>query len=124
MNISKLNYTLIVMSVLVSVVGQMTFKFAARAVVYNRGDTWFAFLEQNIAPLSVVVLALGLYVLSTVAWVVALRSVSVSIAFTFYSLAFVLVPIGGFLLFKEQMPRFYWPGIVLIISGVLLINRT
>lgn len=123
MNISKINYVFIIMSVLVSAAGQLTFKFAARAVVYNPGESWLAILQQNITPITTVVLALMLYMLSTVTWVVALRSVSISIAFMFYSLAFVIVPVGGFLLFGEKIPRFYWPGVALIIGGVLLINR-
>jgi undecaprenyl phosphate-alpha-L-ara4N flippase subunit ArnE len=124
MNISKLNYVFLVVSVLVSVVGQMSFKFAARAAVYNRGDSWLTILQQNAVPISVVALALALYMLGTAVWVMALRSVSVSIAFTFYSLAFVLVPVGGVLLFGEHMPRFYWPGVALIVGGVLVITRT
>ena len=67
-------------------------------------------------------LALFLYLQSTLAWVHALRTVPLSVAFMFNSLAFVIVPVAGFLLFGEQVPRFFLLGIALIVTGIVLVS--
>jgi multidrug transporter EmrE-like cation transporter len=41
----------------------------------------------------------------------------------FNSLAFVLVPLAGFLMFGEQMPRYFILGLVMIIGGIYFISR-
>ena len=116
------NYILIVGAVIVIAIGQITFKFAAQSLRILPSQPPLALLRDNALPLLLVALALLLYLLSTVAWVHALRSVPLSVAFIFNSLAFVIVPLAGFLLFGEQVPRFFLLGLLFIVSGILLIS--
>ncbi|RAI42490.1 hypothetical protein CH341_19280 [Rhodoplanes roseus] len=74
------------------------------------------------SPILLVTLALALYLMATIAWVQALRSVPLSVAFMFNSLAFVLVPVAGFVVFGEPIPRFFLLGLALIIGGILLVT--
>jgi multidrug transporter EmrE-like cation transporter len=117
----NINYVFIVFAVVVIAIGQITFKFAARSLRFLPSQPPLALLRDNALPLSLVALALFLYLLSTLAWVQALRTVPLSIAFMFNALAFIVVPVAGFLLFGEPVPRFFLPGIVLIIAGIVLV---
>jgi multidrug transporter EmrE-like cation transporter len=117
----SINYVFIVFAVVVIAIGQITFKFAAGSLRFLPSQSPLALLRDNALPLSLVVLALFLYLLSTLAWVQALRTVPLSIAFMFNSLAFIIVPVAGFMLFGEPIPRFFLPGITLIIAGIVLV---
>ncbi len=119
----NMNYIFIVGAVIVIAVGQITFKYAALQLRIVPSQTYLAMLLENIWPLSHVAAALLLYLISTIAWVQALRTVPLSIAFMFNSLAFVLVPAAGFALFGEPVPRFFLPGLVLIVGGIILVSR-
>lgn len=117
------NYIYIIGAVTVIALGQILFKYAAQQLQIDAGQTYEQLLRDNIYPFGLVLLACTLYLISTVAWVQALRTVPLSIAFMFNSLAFVLVPAAGFLLFGEQMPKYFFPGLLMIICGILLVSR-
>lgn len=117
----NVNYIVIIGVVLVLAAGQITFKFAAQSIRILPSQTLFNLLRDNALPLSLVAVALLLYLLSAIAWVYALRTVPLSIAFMFNALAFVIVPAAGFLLFGEQIPRFFLPGLAFIVAGIILV---
>jgi len=119
----KMNYVFIIIAVFVIACGQIIFKYAAQSLRIKAGQSYIDLLLDNIFPIALVLLALALYVMSTVAWIHALRTTPLSIAFMFNSLAFILVPVGAFLLFGEQVPRFFLPGLMMIIGGIFLILR-
>jgi drug/metabolite transporter (DMT)-like permease len=118
----NVNYIVIIGVVLVLAAGQITFKFAAQSIRILPSQTLFNLLRDNALPLSLVAVALLLYLLSAIAWVYALRTVPLSIAFMFNALAFVIVPAAGFLLFGEQVPRFFLPGLLFIVGGIVLVS--
>ena len=120
----NINYVFIVGAVLVIALGQIIFKYAAGHLRIDALDeTYYELLLRNVFPLSLVLVALVLYLMSTLAWVYALKTVPLSVAFLFNSLAFVLVPLAGFVLFGEQMPRYFLPGVLLIFSGIFLVSQ-
>ena len=118
----NINYIFIIFAVFIIAVGQITFKFAAQSLRILPSQSLLALLRDNAWPFSLVALALFFYLLSTLAWVHALRTIPLSVAFMFNSLAFIIVPIAGFLLFGEQVPRFFLPGIALIVTGIVLVS--
>lgn len=118
----NINYIFIIFAVAVIAIGQITFKFAAQSLRILPSQSLLTLLRDNAWPFSLVALALFFYLLSTLAWVQALRTVPLSVAFMFNSLAFVIVPVAGFLLFGETVPRFFLPGIALIITGIALVS--
>jgi multidrug transporter EmrE-like cation transporter len=119
----NLNHVFIAAAVLVIAIGQVLFKYAAQQIRIVPSQSYLALLRENSFPISLVALVLVLYVISTIIWVQALRTVPLSVAFMFNSLAFVLVPAAGFALFGEPVPRFFLPGLALIIGGILLVSR-
>jgi drug/metabolite transporter (DMT)-like permease len=120
---AKLDLVLILFSVAVIGIGQIIFKFAAREMKIDFGQSTILIVKTNLFPLGLVLLTVTLYCISTLAWVYALRTVPLSVAYMFNSLAFVLVPLAGFLMFGEQMPRYFILGLVMIIGGIYFISR-
>ncbi len=118
----KSSYLLIIFAVIVIAFGQVAFKYAAQHIRIDQEDNLGGIIHQNALPFAAVMFALVMYMVSTLAWIVALRTTPLSIAFMFNSLSFVLVPIAGFCLFGEQAPRLFLPGLSLIIAGIVLVN--
>lgn len=96
--------------------GQILFKLAAsriqgRTVIEIAGQTSFLF------PFFV---ALFVYAVSTVLWVMALRDLPLSRAYMFMSLSFIIVPAISALLFKEQLTPGFLVGVALIAAGLVI----
>jgi multidrug transporter EmrE-like cation transporter len=119
----NLNYIFILCAVAVIAFGQVAFKYAALQLRVDAARSYYDLLRDNLLPIGLVLLALALYLISTVAWVQALRTVPLSVAFMFNSLAFVVVPTAAFLLFGEKMPAYFVPGLLMIVGGIFLITR-
>jgi drug/metabolite transporter (DMT)-like permease len=120
---SNTNFILVLGSVAIIVCGQIIFKYAARELHIDPLQGYAALVRSNLFPIGLLLLALILYLISTLAWVQALRTVPLSIAFMFNSIAFIFVPIASFLLFQEQTPRFFILGAAMIVAGIVLISR-
>jgi drug/metabolite transporter (DMT)-like permease len=116
-------YLLIIAAVLVITAGQVLFKYAAMHVRTGAYQTYAELISNNTHPIGVVLIACMLYALSTVAWVQALRTVPLSVAFMFNSLAFALVPLAGIFLFNEHLPRYFLPGLLMILGGLFMVSR-
>lgn len=114
-------YLVLLCCVLVIVVGQVLFKVAADSLRLDGALSVTSNVQNNLKPLMLTMLALVLYFASTLAWVLSLRSVPLSLAFMFNAISFALVPLAGFLVFGEAVPRFFWLGSLLIIAGLALI---
>ena len=117
----KAVYLVLLACVLVIVAGQVLFKIAALGLRVDGALPLSVNLQNNLKPALVVMLALVLYFASTCAWVLALRSVPLSVAFMFNAISFALVPAAGFLVFGESVPRFFWLGSLCIAVGLALI---
>ncbi len=115
-------YAVLIFCVLVIVAGQFLFKIAAMHLRFTGEDSIVQTFLNNSRPILFILIALFLYVVSTVLWVFALRIVPLSTAYMFNALAFILVPLGGFLLFGEPMPRLFIAGSFFIGFGLFLIS--
>ncbi len=120
MNVTS--YALALFSVIVIAIGQVIFKYSALRFTFTSGQSIPDWVQQNFAPLAAVCGALSLYMVSTVAWITALRTIPLSVAFMFNALAFAFIPVVSMLFFNEQLPRFLIPGLGLIAAGIYLIT--
>jgi drug/metabolite transporter (DMT)-like permease len=59
-------------------------------------------------------------VLAAVFWILALGQLSVSIAYPFMALAFLIVPLGALLFLHEEISTIQWLGYSIIIVGVVI----
>jgi multidrug transporter EmrE-like cation transporter len=115
-------YALALFSVTVIAIGQSIFKYSALRFTFTAGQTIIEWVRDNVAPLIAVIGALSLYMISTVAWITALRTIPLSVAFMFNALAFAFIPVVSMLFFNEQLPRFLLPGLASIAFGIYLIT--
>lgn len=71
-----------------------------------------------------VLLGLGLYVLSSISWLMVLSRVPLSFAYPLAALGYVLaIALSAFAL-KEHVPAVRWLGALLIVVGVVFISRS
>lgn len=93
--------------------GQLLFKAGANQLAL--GNSLFSLRVLGwLAP------ALALYATTTLAWVWLLKSTELGKIYPVMALAFVLVPLGSYLLFGESFSPRYFAGVALIIAGLLL----
>jgi drug/metabolite transporter (DMT)-like permease len=94
-------------------VGQVLFKLLANMLHSGR-------------PIgSVNVLATGaaagvIYAGSTIAWIWLLQFIEISKVYPYFALAFIIVPIAGYLIFGEVISTKYMIGVALISAGIVL----
>lgn len=100
------------------VAGQMLFKLASQSI-QNNGTSKDLILSIMINPM--LWTAGFLYLALSVYWVWLLSFIPLSKAYPFQALAFILVPVAGFLLFSEPINSRLVLGIVVISAGVLLV---
>jgi small multidrug resistance pump len=106
-------YTSLAAAILLSVAGQVALKSAA-----DRSATVIA---QFLNPLTII--GLAIYLLSAFCYILALRKIPVSIALPSVAASYALIAVIAHLLWNEPLG---WPqiaGILLISSGVLMINQ-
>jgi drug/metabolite transporter (DMT)-like permease len=97
-------------------IGQLLFKLAAGAV--EAAGTFFA-----PRPLLYLAGAMLLYGATSIAWVRLLQGVALGRVYPVMALAFVLVPLGSWLMFGERFEPRYFAGVALIVAGIVLTLR-
>jgi len=97
--------------------GQLLFKIAATRL---RGP----YLTGDPAGLAVLALALVIYGLATIAWILVLREAPLTRVYPLMALAFVLVPLGSRFFLGESLAPQYWAGVALLAAGLVLIGRS
>ena len=109
----SLSYLALAASIMIGVGGQVCLKLGAA----NAGAVGEQFLRwQTISGLL-------LYLVSGIVYVVAVRTIPVSIAFPSVSLSYVLMAGIDYFWFKEALGLAQLAGIALIIGGVTLLNH-
>ncbi len=68
--------------------------------------------------------ALAFYASATVLWVWLLSRYPLALAYPIAVLAVVFTPLIDKFFFHQHLPSTYWPGLVLIIGGVIVIVRS
>jgi multidrug transporter EmrE-like cation transporter len=61
-----------------------------------------------------------LYVISTILWLLALSKTTLSFAYPFTALTFILVMLSSRMVFLESIPPLRYLGIGLIVAGILV----
>jgi undecaprenyl phosphate-alpha-L-ara4N flippase subunit ArnE len=91
--------------------GQMMFKqgAAGRTAALEFVNPWLAG-------------GLTLYMMSTVLWIGALAKAPITAVYPYTALTFVIVYVGGSVLFGEAVPLRALSGVGLVLGGLLLIN--
>lgn len=115
----------LLLSVSLSAIGQILMKLGMsnagirEAIARDSGAA-----VMQIATSVPVVAGLTAYGLSTMVWLYVLAQVDVSLAYPFVALGFVLVVLLSSVLLGEQVPPVRIAGLLLIVSGVVLVSRS
>ena len=120
---SILNFLIIVIGVSLNAAGQLFLKSGANIIGPITADSS---LETTlIASLNThIILGLLCYVLSVLAWIVALTRVDVSIAYPMLSLGYVIVTIAAWFLFNEPISTIKILALSIIIFGIVLLSNS
>ncbi|MCH9673056.1 MAG: EamA family transporter [Gammaproteobacteria bacterium] len=102
--------------VVVVAAGQVLFK----SVGLRLGSKGFEALLTDYVAASLMLLALTLYGISTLGWVLALRQVPLSTAYLFMSLSFLIVPALASVFLGETISTKTFLGGGLIVAGILV----
>lgn len=98
-------------------VGQILFKISSEKL--DQANL-AGFIRLSLDP--VFILAVGIYAAATFLWVFVLRSVPLSIAYSFMAITYLAVPLLSAQFLGEVLNMRSYLGAALIIGGVLVIN--
>ena len=65
-----------------------------------------------------------LYLTGTTLWVFAVAHKEISFLYPITALTYVIVAVGGKLMFHESVSALHWLGIVVVVSGIALMQRS
>ena len=108
-----LSYLSLAVAILLGIVGQIVLKGAAVGAP--------SVLAQLMAPATIG--GLAIYAAASIAYVVALNKIPVSIAFPSVAASYVIVAVIAHLLWNEPLGWPQWGGIALIGAGIVLIHQ-
>jgi small multidrug resistance pump len=106
---------MLITAILIGVVGQIFLKIGSLAMANLKPDSLSYFLNGNLW------FGLFLYGISTVFYIITLQKIPLSIAYPTISVSYIFVVILSSFIFKEKIAVPQILGILLIMSGVLLI---
>jgi len=117
---------LILVSVTLAAVAQITLKSGVNRVTDAQGGTLHlsgdALKALVLSPL--IVGGLVLFGLSAVVWLFALSRASLSFAYPFAALGYVLIVAFSILVLHETVPPLRWLGVACIVVGIVLVAQT
>lgn len=116
---------MIVASVVLSAVAQLTLKAGMNAVRADHGV-----VVADLASLRAVVTSplvwggLALFGLSALVWLGVLSRTSLSFAYPFAALTYVIIVLVDRFVLGEQVPGARWIGVAFIVAGILVVSQT
>jgi drug/metabolite transporter (DMT)-like permease len=123
----KMLITLILASVVLAGVAQLTLKTGVNRVTHSSGGGVLQLSGSSLKALfssPVVWVGLALFGLSAVVWLFALSRASLSFAYPFAALGYVIIVAFSMLVLHEKVPPLRWAGVALIVSGIILVAQT
>jgi drug/metabolite transporter (DMT)-like permease len=120
---SKTVFALILLSVVLSVIGQLSMKSGMQDI--GKVDLAQIFLSSKIAEVvlnPLVILGLIAYSFAAILWLAVLSKAELSYAYPMIAMGYIIASIVAWILFKENMTILRFLGIASIISGVYLIS--
>jgi drug/metabolite transporter (DMT)-like permease len=123
---TRVTLALILLSVALAAVAQLTLKYGMNKVGFIGGRHLDSPLETalRVAREPAVWGGLTLFALSAAFWLVVLSRESLSFAYPFASLTYVLILVFDFAILNEPLSALRWGGVGLIIAGLFLVSRT
>ncbi len=118
---------LILLSVTVAAVAQLTLKHGMNAVNDDLAPGKFGVDARSLGVLvrtPAIYAGLFLFGLSALVWLVVLSRASLSFAYPFAALTYVLILLFDLFILDETVPPLRWAGVAFIVAGIFLVSRT
>ena len=118
---------LILISVTLAAVAQMTLKAGMNHVNDTLAPQTFSFNGASLKALvqqPFVWGGLALFAVSAVVWLVVLSRASLSFAYPFASITYILILLFDHFVLDEAVPPLRWAGVAAIALGIFLVSRT
>ncbi len=110
----------LVISIVLGASGQLMFKAAARGLPAF-ADLGLLGLFTKMFTTPMILAGFACFFISSVLWIIALRSVPLSLAYPMVALSYVIIFLGSHFLFTEPLGWRLWTGALLIVCGIVLI---
>lgn len=116
---------LILVSVTLAAVAQLTLKYGMNQVTERSGVVGLSGTSiKAIAETPAVWAGLILFGLSAVVWLAVLSRASLSFAYPFAALTYILILVFDHFVLHEVVPPLRWAGVAFIAIGIFLVSRT
>ena len=117
---------LILVSVLLAASAQIVLKHGMNHVTHVLGRPFKLDAESLKAAGSTFWVWAGLFLfgLSAFVWLAVLSRASLSFAYPFASLSYVLILLADKFILQEQIPPLRWAGVFFIMTGIVLVAQT
>jgi drug/metabolite transporter (DMT)-like permease len=119
----RMTIGLILVSVTLAAIAQVTLKIGVNHVTDANGGqlTLTGDSLKQIAMTVLVWVGLGVFAISAVLWIFALSRTSLSFAYPFAALGYVIIVAASILFLGEHVPPLGWAGVACIVVGILLV---
>jgi drug/metabolite transporter (DMT)-like permease len=118
---------MILVSVALAAVAQLTLKAGMNRVTAELAPATFSLNGASLKALIVqpfVWAGLALFGVSALVWLVVLSRASLSFAYPFAAMTYVMILLFDHFVLDEQVPALRWGGVACIGLGIFLISRT
>lgn len=116
---------LILVSVTLAAVAQLTLKHGMNQVSGKAGPLQLTGASlRAVAATPAVWVGLVLFGISAVVWLAVLSRASLSFAYPFAALTYVLILLFDRLVLDQPVSALRWGGVALIVAGIVLVSRT
>lgn len=117
--------SLILVSVGLAAVAQLTLKHGMNQVKTKSGVLGLSGDSiRSVATTPAVWIGLVLFGLSALVWLAVLSRASLSFAYPFAAITYVLIVLFDRLVLHEDVGALRWSGVALIVAGIVLVSRT
>ena len=116
---------LILLSVMLAAVAQLTLKRGIDQVTAGSGELRLGWESvRDVATTPAVWAGLVLFGLSAIVWLAVLSRTSLSFAYPFASLTYVLILLADRFVLDQEVPGLRYAGVVFIVVGIVLVAQT
>jgi drug/metabolite transporter (DMT)-like permease len=116
---------LILFSVMLAAVAQLTLKHGMNQVTASSGALGFTSESlRDVVTTPSVWAGLILFGLSAIVWLAVLSRTTLSFAYPFVSLTYVLILLADRFVLDQEVPAFRYAGVVFIVIGIILVAQT
>ena len=116
---------LILLSVTLAAVAQLTLKHGVDQVTAGSGALRLGWASlREVATTPAVWAGLAMFGLSAIVWLAVLSRTSLSFAYPFASLTYVLILLADRFVLDQEVPGLRYAGVVFIVVGIVLVAQT